>query len=87
MKGKTFAVVITKHETKGAYFVASYGSQFLGATYSVEFPNSVFGSIAFHHFMDMLKTRYQGVHFTFRLPKELEAHPSVSTQIEGLLSG
>ena len=83
MKAKTFAVVIRKHETKGAYFVASYGSQFLGATYSVEFPNSVFGSIAFHHFMDMLKRRYQGVHFSFRLPKELEAHSA----IEGLLSG
>jgi ABC-type phosphate transport system permease subunit len=49
----------------------------------LEFPNSVFGVIGFHHFMDMLKTRYHGVHFMFRLPKELEAHPSV----EALLSG
>ena len=83
MKTKTFAVVISKHESKEAHFVASYGSQFLGATYSVEFPNSVFGSIAFHHFMDMLKTRYQGVHFIFRLPKELEAHPAVETLLSG----
>jgi hypothetical protein len=83
MKGKTFAVLIKQHESKEATFVASYTSPFLSSTFSVEFPNSVFGAIGFHHFMDMLKTRYVGVHFSFRLPKELVAHPSV----EALLSG
>ena len=41
----------------GAY-VARYHAEMLGATYSVEFSDSVMGGIALHSFAEMLRSRY-----------------------------
>ena len=54
----TFTVQITPHAEKEDWYIASYESGFLSARYSVEFPNSITGAIALHHFVEMLKTRH-----------------------------
>ena len=41
----------------GAY-VARYHAEVLGATYSVEFEDSVMGGIALHSFAEMLRLKY-----------------------------
>jgi len=55
--------------------VATYRSGFLGATYSVEFANSITGAVALYHFVEMLKTRYPGGQVTFMLPENAGHHP------------
>jgi hypothetical protein len=53
----------------GAY-VARYRAEVLGATYSVEFEDSVMGGIALHSFAEMLRIRYS----LRRVELELEDH-------------
>ena len=68
-------VQITAHPKKPDWYVARYRSGFLGATYSVEFPNTVTGAVALYHFVEMLKTRYPGGQVTFMLPQGSQNHP------------
>ncbi len=53
----TCEVQITAHPEKSDWYVATYRSGFLGASYSVEFANSITGAVALYHFVEMLKTR------------------------------
>jgi hypothetical protein len=39
-------------------YVARYRAEVLGATYSVEFEDTVMGGIALHSFAEMLRSRY-----------------------------
>ena len=58
MESKRVEIEISRHESKPGTYVARYRSPVLGAVYSVEFPDSVTGAVALHHFAEMLKTRY-----------------------------
>ena len=71
----TCEVQITTHPEKPDWYLASYRSGFLGATYSVEFANSVTGAVALYHFVEMLKTRHPEGHVTFVLPHNSGHHP------------
>jgi hypothetical protein len=70
-----FEIQITAHPQKDDWYVAKYQSGFLCATYSVEFPNSITGAVALHHFVEMLKTRYPHGQVTFMLPADSGRHP------------
>ncbi len=71
----TCEIQITPHPEKADWYVATYRSGFLSATYSVEFANSITGAVALYHFVEMLKTRYPGGHVTFILPANASHHP------------
>jgi len=58
MERKRVEIEISRHREKPGTYVARYRSPVLGAVYSVEFPDSVTGAVALHHFAEMLKTRY-----------------------------
>lgn len=70
-----FEIQITPHTEKDGWYVASYTSMVLGATYRVEFPNSITGAVALYHFVEMLKSRYPGGEVTFMLPSGPGSHP------------
>jgi hypothetical protein len=69
-----FPVQITAHPSKPDRFVARYSSEFLGATYAVDFPNTITGAVALYHFIEMLKTRYPDGKVTFCLPPDAPTH-------------
>ena len=71
----TCEIQITPHPEKADWYVARYESGFLGATYSVEFANTVTGAVALYHFVEMLKARYPEGHVTFMLPHDSGHHP------------
>ena len=76
MGTKTLEIQVSRHETRPGFYVACYSSPVLGATYSVEFPSSVVGAVALHHFTEMLKTRYPvGGVTRFLLPPEETLQP------------
>ena len=70
-----FQIQIVPHPRKDDWYVAKYQSGFLNATYSVEFPNSITGAVALHHFVEMLKTRSLHGQVTFMLPVDAGHHP------------
>ena len=71
----TFEIQIAVHPQKRDWYVARYQSEFLGASYSVEFANSITGAVALYHFVEMLKTRYPHGQVTFTLPHGAGHHP------------
>ena len=71
----TCEVQITPHPQKADWYVATYRSGFLSATYSVEFANSITGAVALYHFVEMLKSRYPEGQVTFMLPANAGHHP------------
>ena len=71
----TCEVQITPHPKKADWYVARYESRFLGASYSVEFANSITGAVALYHFVAMLKTRYPEGRVAFMLPANAGHHP------------
>jgi len=76
MSGKTLEIQIHRQETKPGFYVARYQSPVLQATYTVEFPGTVVGAVALHHFTEMLKTRYPaGGMIRFLLPPDETLHP------------
>ena len=80
MMRRTFEVQITGHPKKRDWYVASYESGFLGASYSVEFANTVTGAVALYHFVDMLRSRYPNGEVTFVLPAQAVTHPVSAVQ-------
>ncbi len=76
----TCEVRITPHPEKADWYVATYRSGFLGATYSVEFANSITGAVALYHFVEMLKTRCPGGQVTFILPSGSQNHPVLAVR-------
>jgi len=50
----TCEVQVTPHPKKPDWYVATYRSRFLGAAYSVEFPNTITGAVALYHFVEMI---------------------------------
>ena len=77
---RTFEVQITSHRDKPDWYVARYQSGFLGASYSVEFANTVTGAVALYHFVDMLRSRYPNGNVTFVLPAQAGRHPVSAVQ-------
>ena len=76
MNAKTFEIQVSRHEAKQGFYVARYSSPVLGAVYSVEFPGSVVGAVALHHFTEMLKTQVPaGGMVRFLLPPEETLQP------------
>jgi hypothetical protein len=76
MNGKTLEIKVSRQEAKPGFYVARYRSPVLGATYTVEFPGTVVGAVALHHFTEMLKTRYPvGGMVRFLLPPDETLHP------------
>ena len=71
----TCEIQITPHPKKADWYVATYRSGFLGASYSVEFANTITGAVALYHFVEMLKTRDPEGHVTFMLPRGSQNHP------------
>ena len=70
---RAFQIQIAAHPDKTDWYVAKYQSGFLGATYSVEFANSITGAL--YHFVEMLKTRFPHGQVTFMLPADAGRHP------------
>ena len=76
MNGKSLEIQIGRHEAKPGFYVARYQSPVLRTTYTVEFPGSVLGAVALHHFTEMLKTRYPvGEMVRFLLPPDETLQP------------
>jgi len=76
MGAKTFEITVSRKEAQPGFYVARYTSPVLKATYTVEFPGSVLGAIALHHFTEMLKTRYPaGGIVQFVLPPDETLQP------------
>jgi len=76
MNGKTLEIQVSRHEAKPGFYVAHYQSPLLKATYTVEFPGTVVGAVALHHFTEMLKTRYPvGGVVRFLLPPDETLQP------------
>ncbi|MEE8441386.1 MAG: hypothetical protein V3S41_06675 [Spirochaetia bacterium] len=76
----TCEVQITAHPEKPNWYVATYRSGFLGAAYSVEFPNTITGAVALYHFVEMLRTRHPEGQVTFVLPANAGYHPVPAVQ-------
>ena len=58
MSTREVTVRITPVAGKPGSFVARYRAEVLGATYSVEFEDSVMGGIALHGFAEMLRLKW-----------------------------
>ena len=58
MNTREVTVRITPVAGKPGAYVARYHAEVLGATYSVEFQDSVMGGIALHGFAQMLQLKY-----------------------------
>jgi len=56
-------------EREGEY-IAYYTSEFLGATFSVYFQDSIMGAIALHDFSEMIKGRYEKERIEFDVCEE-----------------
>ena len=78
MGAKTSEIKVRRHEREPGFYLAYYQSPILKATYTVEFPGSVLGAVALHHFTEMLKTRYPvGGVMRFVLPPDEMLQPVV----------
>ena len=51
-------------------FVATFRSEFLGATYAVLFPQTVTGAVALHRFATMISSQY-GRQVEIQIPNDL----------------
>ena len=51
-------------------FIATYRSEFLGATYAVVFPQTVTGAVALHRFATMISSQY-GKQVEIQIPNDL----------------
>ena len=51
-------------------YVAYYASEFLNATFSVYFRDTIFGAIALHDFTEMLKGKYEKERIVFVVSEE-----------------
>ena len=51
-------------------YVAYYSSEFLNATFSVYFRDTIFGAIALHDFTEMLKGKYEKERVVFAVSEE-----------------
>ena len=51
-------------------FVATFRSEFLGATYAVLFPQTVTGAVALHRFATMISSQY-GKQVKIQIPNDL----------------
>ena len=58
MSTREVTVRIASVTGKPGAYVARYRAEVLGATYSVEFEDTVMGGIALHSFAEMLRGRY-----------------------------
>ena len=58
MSTREVTVRIAPSPGKPGAYVARYHAELLGATYSVEFQDSVMGGIALHGFAEMLRLKY-----------------------------
>ena len=64
-------------------FIASYRSEFLGATYAVVFPQTVAGSVALHRFATMISSQY-GKQVEIQIPNDL--YPVRNKAIKDILN-
>ena len=80
MNGRGAAIHLTK--TDEGKCLASFHSDFIGATYAVVFPESITGAVAFHRFARMIENEY-GKRIELRI--EDEYFPGRSRMVEELL--
>ena len=64
-------------------FIASYHSEFLGATYAVVFPQTVTGAVALHRFATMISSQY-GKQVEIQIPNDL--YPVRNKAIKDILN-
>jgi hypothetical protein len=64
-------------------FVATFRSEFLGATYAVLFPQTVTGAVALHRFATMISSQY-GRQIEIQIPNDL--YPVRNKAIKDILS-
>ena len=64
-------------------FIASYRSEFLGATYAVVFPQTVTGAVALHRFATMISSQY-GKQVEIQIPNDL--YPVRNKAIKDILN-
>jgi len=67
---RTPVITITGIDGDPDSFVASFRSEFLGATYAVVFPSTVTGAVALHRFATMISGQY-GKQVEIQIPNDL----------------
>jgi len=70
MKNINIKITIKQVESRSGEYIAYYTSDFLGATFSVYFQDSIMGAIALHDFSEMLKGRYEKERIEFDVCEE-----------------
>ena len=76
---KNIKITIKQIEGSEGEYLAFYKSEFLKATYSVFFTDSIYGCIAVHDFAEMLKHKYneERVNFVISNEKLIFEHPEL----------
>lgn len=64
-------------------FIATFRSEFLGATYAVLFPQTVTGAVALHRFATMISSQY-GKQVEIQIPNDL--YPVRNKAIKDILN-
>lgn len=67
---KNIKITIKQIEGREGEYIAFYKSEFLKATYSVHFTDSIYGCIAVHDFAEMLKYKYNEDRVSFIISNE-----------------
>ena len=67
---RNIKITIKQVENRSGEYIAYYTSEFLGATFSVYFKDSIMGAIALHDFSEMIKGRYEKERIEFDVCEE-----------------
>jgi len=54
------------------HYIASFRSEILGATYALCFKDNILGSVALHHFTNMLAKKYEQDDIKFEIKKDMK---------------
>ena len=67
---RNIKITIKQVENRNGEYIAYYTSDFLGATFSVYFQDSIMGAIALHDFSEMIKGKYEKERIEFDVCEE-----------------
>ena len=84
MNGRRPTIRIQAIAEKPGRFIASFNAEFLNATYTLTFGESVTGALALHRFAKMIENQY-GKQVNIQLPDELL--PFRGEAVKDILSG
>jgi len=67
---RNIKITIKQVRNRSGEYIAYFTSDFLGATFSVYFKDSIMGAIALHDFSEMLKGKYEKERIEFVVSEE-----------------